>query len=59
MAQSASVQAVIEALSVFAVHTDKASIDAASKWLQDFQHTVCIKRRTINNYCGFNIATLG
>lgn len=43
MAQSASVQAVIEALSVFAVHTDKNSIDAASKWLQDFQHTVRTK----------------
>ena len=39
MAQSASVQAVIEALSVFAVTTDKSSIDAASKYLQDFQHT--------------------
>ncbi|KAG8715687.1 Nuclear import receptor [Ceratobasidium sp. 423] len=38
MAQSASVQAVIEAISVFGSHTDKNSIDAASKWLQDFQH---------------------
>ncbi|EUC67243.1 mRNA transport regulator [Rhizoctonia solani AG-3 Rhs1AP] len=38
MAQSASVQAVIEAISVFGSHTDKSSIDAASKWLQDFQH---------------------
>ncbi|KAG9098145.1 Nuclear import receptor [Ceratobasidium sp. UAMH 11750] len=38
MAQATSVQAVIEAFNVFAVHTDKSSIDAASKWLQDFQH---------------------
>ncbi|CAE6462311.1 unnamed protein product [Rhizoctonia solani] len=38
MAQSASVQAVIEAISVFGSHTDKNSIEAASKWLQDFQH---------------------
>ncbi|KAG9104620.1 Nuclear import receptor [Ceratobasidium sp. 370] len=40
MAQATSVQAVIEAFSVFAVHTDKSSIDAASKWLQDFQHAI-------------------
>ncbi|CAE6491649.1 unnamed protein product [Rhizoctonia solani] len=40
MAQSASVQAVIEAISVFGSHTDKNSIDAASKWLQDFQHNI-------------------
>ncbi|ELU44492.1 mRNA transport regulator [Rhizoctonia solani AG-1 IA] len=38
MAQSASVQAVIEAVSVLGLHTDKNSIDAAGKWLQDFQH---------------------
>ncbi|CUA72435.1 Transportin-3 [Mus musculus] [Rhizoctonia solani] len=38
MEQSASVQAVIQAISVFGSHTDKSSIDAASKWLQDFQH---------------------
>lgn len=40
MEQPNSVQAVLAALSVFAVNTDKNSIDAASKWLQDFQHTV-------------------
>ncbi|QRW00383.1 mRNA transport regulator [Ceratobasidium sp. AG-Ba] len=39
MAQAESLQAVIEAFNVFAVQTDKNSIDAASKWLQDFQHT--------------------
>jgi hypothetical protein len=42
MAQSASVQAVIEALSVLSLHTDKNAIDVAGKWLQDFQHNVRI-----------------
>ncbi|KAG8769345.1 Nuclear import receptor [Ceratobasidium sp. 428] len=40
MAQATSVQAVIEAFKVFELHTDKSSIDAASKWLQDFQHAI-------------------
>lgn len=39
MAQEASVQAVLEALQVFSGQPEKASIDAANRWLQDFQHT--------------------
>lgn len=39
MAQEASVQAVLQALQVFSGHPEKSSIDAANRWLQDFQHT--------------------
>lgn len=42
MAQEASVQAVLQALQVFSGQPDKASIDAANRWLQDFQHTVSL-----------------
>jgi len=36
----ADVQAVISALQVFNGAPDKASLEAASTWLQDFQHSV-------------------
>jgi hypothetical protein len=39
MAQETSVQAVLQALQVFSGQPDKTSIDAANRWLQDFQHT--------------------
>jgi hypothetical protein len=42
MSQETSVQAVLQALQVFSGQPDKPSIDAANRWLQDFQHTVSI-----------------
>jgi len=36
----ADVQAVISALQIFNGAPDKASLEAASTWLQDFQHSV-------------------
>lgn len=34
------VQAVLKALDVFTGASDKASIEGANTWLQDFQHSV-------------------
>lgn len=34
------IQAVISCLDVFSRAPDKASLDAANTWLQDFQHSV-------------------
>jgi hypothetical protein len=35
-----SVQAVLSALQVFSNASDKASLETANTWLQDFQHSV-------------------
>lgn len=40
MDQEASVKAVLQALQVFSGQPDKASLESANRWLQDFQHTV-------------------
>jgi len=36
----ANIQALLSALDVFSRAPDKASIDKANSWLQDFQHSV-------------------
>ena len=36
----ADIQALLSALDVFSRAPDKASIDRANSWLQDFQHSV-------------------
>jgi len=35
-----SIQTVLSALEVFTGQPDKASLEKANRWLQDFQHTV-------------------
>lgn len=37
---AANVQAVLSALDVFSSAPDKASLENANTWLQDFQHSV-------------------
>lgn len=36
----ADIQALVAALDVFGRATDKASLERANSWLQDFQHSV-------------------
>jgi hypothetical protein len=36
----ADIQALISALDVFSRAPDKASLESANSWLQDFQHSV-------------------
>jgi len=38
----AEIQAVLAALDVFSGAPDKASLDTANSWLQDFQHSVIL-----------------
>jgi transportin-3 len=38
--QSANIQALLSALSVFTRAPDKTSLENANSWLQDFQHSV-------------------
>ena len=40
----AAVQAVLSALDVFSRAPDKAALDQANTWLQDFQHSVNTSR---------------
>jgi hypothetical protein len=40
MVDSAELRSLIDALEVFNQAPDKASIDRANSWLQDFQHSV-------------------
>lgn len=42
MANNANVQAVLSALDVFTRAPEKAALDQANTWLQDFQHSVNI-----------------
>jgi hypothetical protein len=38
----AEIQAVLSAIDVFSRAPDKASLDQANAWLQDFQHSVIV-----------------
>jgi hypothetical protein len=38
--QSANIQALLSVLNVFTGAPDKASLEKANSWLQDFQHSV-------------------
>ena len=42
MANNANVQAVLSALDVFSRAPEKAALEQANTWLQDFQHSVNI-----------------
>ena len=42
MAGNANVQAVLSALDIFTRAPEKAALDQANTWLQDFQHSVNI-----------------
>lgn len=37
---ASSMQAVLSALNIFSSAPDKAALDSANVWLQDFQHSV-------------------
>lgn len=52
MAHNANVQAVLSALDVFTRAPEKAALDQANTWLQDFQHSV-------NTCFAFGPPTLG
>ena len=50
MAATESIQAVLSALDVFSRAPDKASLDTANAWLQDFQHSVITPFRLLDDY---------